>query len=272
MSLDPLFPPGYFAMAVIGFNWLVNFFAFHPEPGNFVDPRHIDPAIQEIHFKTTDGVQLQGFYIPCSGCTRVVLFLHGNAGNASMRLPEAVQLAQLNTNVFLLSYRGYGKSEGNPSEAGVYLDGQSALRYLQEDLGFSLDRIMILGRSLGSAVAIELAQHQSPAGLILVSPFSSGRDLADAVGLSWLAWVTGQPFNSIDKIQNIATPVLFIHGTDDQIVPEQLGRKLFDSCPSPKEWKSVSGADHNNLVQVAGQPYWNWIEHFLNSYISSESP
>lgn len=260
---------GFLILSSIGlFNWLVNFIAFHPEPGNFIDPHIVDPTIQEIFFDTSDGITLQAFYVPRPESDRVVLYLHGNAGNASMRLADAVRLAHLDTNVLLLSYRGYGKSEGSPSEAGVYLDGQSALQYLQSSFGFPLARTIILGRSMGSVVAIELAQRNSVAGLVLVTPFSSGRDLAHVMGLSWIAWVTGQPFHSIGKIQQITSPVLFIHGTDDHIVPQELGRKLFDQCRSPKQWKSVQGADHNNLVPVAGQQYWDWIQQFLDSYTS----
>ncbi len=258
---------GFLILSSIGFfNWLVNFFAFHPEPGNFMDPHLVDPTIQEIFFDASDGIQLQGFYIPQPDTDRVMLYLHGNAGNASMRLADALRLAHLGTNVFILSYRGYGKSNGSPSEAGLYLDGQSALHYLQSNLGFSLERTIILGRSIGSAVAIELAQGNSVAGLVLVTPFSSGRDLARVMGLSWLSWVTGQPFNSIGKIQNVNAPLLFIHGTNDHIVPQELGRKLFEQSRSLKEWKSVQGADHNNIVPMAGQDYWDWIQLFLDSH------
>ncbi len=259
---------GFLLLGSIGlFNWMVNFFAFHPEPGNFIAPHLVEPSIQEIFFETSDGVQLQAFYVPRPDTDRVLLYLHGNAGNASMRLSDAVQLANLGTNVLLLSYRGYGKSKGSPSEAGVYLDGKSALEYLQAHLGFPLERTIILGRSLGSAVAIELAQGSSVAGLILVTPFSSGRDLARSMGLSWIAWVTGQPFNSLDKIRQVTAPILFIHGTDDHIVPQALGRKLYDQCGCPKEWKSVQGADHNDLVPIAGRQFWDWIQQFLDSYI-----
>ena len=260
---------GLLLLSSIGlFNWLVNIFAFHPEPGNFFDPSEFDESIQEVFFQTEDGLNLQAFFVPSPNRNRVILYLHGNAGNASMRLPEVHRLANLGVNVLLLSYRGYGKSEGIPSEEGVYLDGQAALQYLQSHLGFSLDHTVILGRSLGSAVAIDLAQHNQVAGVILVTPFSSGRDLAGVMGLSWLAWVTGEPFPSVEKIQHIRSPALFIHGSEDHIVPPALARKLFDRCPFPKNWKLIQGADHNNLVQVGGQEYWDVIHQFLDATIS----
>jgi len=247
--------------------WLVNFFAFHPVPGNHVNPRDVDPTIQEVFFDSSDGVTLQGFFVPRSASDRVVLFLHGNAGNASHRLPDAVRLANLGTNVFLLSYRGYGMSEGTPSEQGLYVDGRSALEYLESKFGFPPHRTMILGRSLGAAVAIEIAQDRSLAGLVLVSSFSSGRDMAREQGLSWLAWLTGEPFFSIEKIPRIIAPVLFIHGEQDGIVPIKLARKLFDQCPSPKTWKTIPGAGHNDLIQRAGGEYWKGIQAFMDSVL-----
>lgn len=255
-------------LASIGlFTWLVNFFAFHPDSGNQVAPYLVDPTIQEVFFESSDGLKLQAFFVPRPDSDRVVLFLHGNAGNASLRLEDAVHIANLGTNVFLLSYRGYGKSEGLPSEQGVYADGRSALTYLQSEFGFRLDRTVILGRSIGSAVAIEIAQGLSVGGLVLVSPFSSGQDVARAQGLSWIAWVTGEPFHSIEKISRVTAPVLFIHGEQDDIVPLDLGRKLFDQCPSPKTWRTIPGAGHNDLIQRAGAKYWVWIQGFLDSVV-----
>ena len=270
LAAESTFSGNLVILASIGlFSGLVNFFAFHPESGNQVDPRLVDPTIQEIYFDTSDGLRLQAFYVPRPDSNRVILFLHGNAGNASHRLEDAVRLANLGANVFLLSYRGYGKSKGSPSEQGIYTDGRSALTYLQFKLGFTPDRIVILGRSIGSAVAIEIAQNISVAGLVLVSPFSSGRDVARAQGLSWIAWLTGEPFYSIEKISRVRAPVLFIHGEQDDIVPIDLGKKLFEQCPSPKTWKTVPGAGHNDLIQRGGVQYWEWIQEFLDSVIPS---
>lgn len=260
------FPGNVLVLAAVGlFDWLVNWLAFHPYPGNQVHPHLVEPTIQEIFFDASDGVTLQAFFVPRPESKRVVLFLHGNAGNASHRLDDAVRLADLGTNVLLLSYRGYGRSEGSPSEQGVYTDGRSALQYVQAHLGFSLEHTFILGRSIGSAVAIDIAQNLPIAGLILVSPFSSGRDVAGAQGLSALAWVTGEPFASIEKIPRVIAPVLFIHGEHDEIVPMSLGKKLFAQCRSPKTWKTIPRAGHNDLIQRAGAQYWQGIQAFLDA-------
>ena len=267
-AAEATFSGHVFVLASLGiFSGLVNFFAFHPHPGNQVDPHLVDPTIQEVFFDSSDGVKLQAFFVPRAASDRVVLFLHGNAGNASHRLEDAVRLANLGTNVFLLSYRGYGKSEGSPSEQGVYTDGRSALTYLQLELGFTVDRTVILGRSIGSAVAVEIAQDIPVAGLVLVSAFSSGRDFARVHGLSWMAWLTGEPFHSIEKISRVTAPVLFIHGEQDDIVPIELGRKLFEACPSPKTWRSLPGAGHNDLIQRAGAKYWIWTQEFMDTVV-----
>lgn len=212
-----------------------------------------------------DGVRLHAFYLPRPGTDRVVLFLHGNAGNASYRLWDAKRMASLESNVFLLSYRGYGKSGGSPSEQGVYLDAQAALDYVEYSLGFPKDRTIVFGRSIGASVAVEVSQNQPFAGIVLVTPFSSGKDIASHLSLSWLAWLTGNPFNSIDKIRHVIAPILFIHGDADDIVPIELSRKLFEACPSPKTFRVAPGAGHNDLVERAGDSYWEWIKQFINS-------
>lgn len=260
------FPANVTAVAALGlFDWLVNWFAFHPYAGPHVDPHRVDSTIQEVFFDASDGVRLQAFFVPRPESERVILFFHGNAGNASHRLEDAVRLADLGANVLLLSYRGYGRSEGSPSERGVYTDGRSALRYVQSQLGFSLEHTLIVGRSLGSAVAIDVARNLPVAGLVLVSAFSSGRDVARVQGLSALAWVTGEPFASIEKIPHVVAPVLFIHGEQDEIVPMSLGRKLFARCRSAKTWTLIPGAGHNDLIRRAGAQYWNAIREFMDA-------
>ena len=135
-----------------GCDWLVNSFAFHPMPGSQIDSQFHDSSLQEIMFDSLDDIKLHAFYFPRPAHNRAVLFLHGNAGNASHRLPHAQQLANLGFNVLLLEYRGYGKSGGSPSEQGVYRDAKAALEYLIKTRGFPKERIFIFGRSIGTAV------------------------------------------------------------------------------------------------------------------------
>jgi fermentation-respiration switch protein FrsA (DUF1100 family) len=252
-------------MCSSGCDWLVNSFAFHPMPGSQIDSQFHDPSLQDIMFDSLDDIKLHAFYFPRPAHNRAVLFLHGNAGNASHRLPQAQQLANLGFNVLLLEYRGYGKSEGSPSEQGVYRDAKAALDYLVKTRGFPKERIFIFGRSIGTAVAIEVAQHQPLGGLVLVSPLSSGRDMARQLSLSWLSWITGNPFDSVGKISQVSAPVLFIHGERDHIIPIAMGRRLYDACPAPKEFRVVPGAGHNDVIATAGAQFWEWVYVFINS-------
>ena len=114
-----------------------------------------------------------------------------------------------------------------------------------------------------------MAQHQPLGGLVLVSPLSSGRDMARQLSLSWLTWITGNPFDSVGKISQVSTPVLFIHGDSDHIIPIAMGRKLYDVCPAPKEFRVVPGAGHNDIIATAGAQFWEWVHVFISSIESS---
>ena len=242
---------------------LVNRIAFHPAQ-NAQSPLPVEPRVDEVFFNSLDGIRLQAFMLG-SNSESVILFLHGNAGSVSSRIPHARKLADTGCNVLLLSYRGYGRSEGSASEGGIYQDARAALRYLKRQ-GFTNQNIFILGRSIGSAAAVEVAGDEQYAGVILISPLSNGKDMARHLGYGPFSWLLGSPFDSTGKISQIETPFLFIHGDSDQIIPIELGKKLFDACQSPhKVFKHVEGAGHNNLISVAGQQYWDWILEFMRT-------
>ena len=252
---------------------LVNFLAFHPNRGVAPAMPVTDSNVTEVSFEAVDGVQLQAFHVQHHSAERLVLFFHGNAGSAFGRLPDARTLSEISSSdVLLLSYRGYGNSDGSPSESGVYQDAEAALQYATEELGYSERNIFVLGRSLGSAVAVNLAQHRNFAGIILVSPFTSGRDMASQLGLGWLSWVAGKPFDSIGKAAKINVPALFIHGDQDTLIPLEFGRRLYEAYPSGnKEFKVIQGAGHNNVTIVAGPRYWEWMRSFMNDAHGADS-
>ena len=246
-------------------SFLVNALAFHPSRGAPASIEHL-PGIEEIRLTAPDGVPLQAFLRRHPTANRIVVFFHGNAGNAYGRLQDVLELSEATaSSVLLLSYRGYGLSEGAPDEHGVYLDGAAALRYARNVLGYSEAQIFLLGRSLGSAVAVHIAQDRNLAGLILVSPFASGRAMARDMGLGWLAWIAGRPFDSIEKIKKIHAPLLVIHGDAAGIIPIGQGRQLFAACPSvQKQFVVVPGAGHNDITAVAGPDYWAWMRDFMD--------
>ncbi len=241
---------------------LVDRILFQPSPGVDIDPgAH---GAESLYLVTGDGVRVHAFYLPAPGASRALLFLHGNAGNASHRLPNAMLLQQLGVHVLLLDYRGYGLSEGQPSEAGVYRDARAALAHLQETRGIPGERIVVFGRSLGGAVAVDLAQERELAGVILESTFTSLPELARTI-----AWPVGRllvrsGFDSIGKISRVRAPLLFFHGDRDEVVPYDLGRRLYEAAPNARAFETLAGAGHNDTVQMGGRAYLERIGRFLD--------
>lgn len=250
-------------------NPLFDRFVFFPSPGIDFEPEALGIEAEEAFLVTEDGVRIHAFYLPAPGSTRALLFLHGNAGNASHRLPNADALRRLGLHVLLLDYRGYGRSEGRPSESGVYADARAGLRHLVEERGFPRDRIVLFGRSLGGAVAVDLASRERVAGVILESTFSSAADVArDAFGPPG-AWLARGRFDSLRKIGRVRAPLLFLHGDRDDIIDIELGRRLFEAAPEPKRFTVIPGAGHNDTVESGGRPYWTELRRFLDEIAPS---
>ncbi|MBW2542609.1 MAG: alpha/beta hydrolase [Deltaproteobacteria bacterium] len=263
----------YLLVLVLGFAmWgrFVESMIFFPERGVALTPAQLGIDGEEIFIETEDRVRIHAFYLPVPDARRALLFLHGNAGTASHRLPNAAELARLGCSVLLLDYRGYGLSEGKASEAGVFADARAGLRHLTEALGFAENRIVVFGRSLGGAVAVDLAQDRELAGLILESTFPSVADIVSSgpAGAA-LGALAGRRFDSASKIGRVRAPLLFFHGDRDEIVDLELGRRLFELAPQPKAFETVPGAGHNDLTQVGGRPYFERIREFLEEVAPS---
>jgi len=238
---------------------------FYPVRGVEMTPTQLGIAGEEVFFEAEDGVRIHGFYLPAPGARRALLFLHGNAGNASHRLPNAAELAKLDCSVLVIDYRGYGLSGGRATESGTYADARAGLRHLVEQRGFSESRVIVFGRSLGGAVAVDLAQDRPLAGVILESTFPSIADVASsAPGGAWLGALAGRRFDSAAKIGRIRAPLLFFHGDRDEVIRHELGRRLFEIAPSPKAFETIRGAGHNDLTQVGGRRYFERIRAFLD--------
>ncbi|MFK7961476.1 MAG: alpha/beta hydrolase [Phycisphaerales bacterium] len=249
---------------------LVNFVAFHPERADPSRGPVQRSGVEELRLTAADGTSLQAFFIANPASDRATLMLHGNAGNAYGRIDDAMILAQQGTNVLLLSYRGYGTSDGRPTEAGVYQDARAALDELAAR-GFAAEQTFIYGRSIGSAVAIDAARGRILAGLILITPLSSGRDVARHQRLGWLLWAVGHPFDSVSKLPEIDAPMLIIHGDRDGIVPLELGQRLHDSYSGPRRILVLPGAGHNDISATGGSLYWRTIGRFLSAPESLEA-
>ena len=240
-------------------------FIYFPVRELFADPAAIGLAYEEVNFVAGDGVSLHGWFVP--GRSDVtLLWCHGNGGNISHRL-ENLQLVhnELGLNVFLFDYRGYGRSEGKPSEQGTYLDAEAALSYLDSRKDILPDRIIYFGSSLGGGVAVELAMLRSPYGLILESTFPSIRYMARlAFPVLPLYLFLRTRYDSEAKIGGVNAPLLMLHGDRDDLVPIQAGRRLFDAAKDPKEFHTIVGAGHNDTYLVGGKAYWDAMGSFID--------
>jgi len=245
-------------------NRFVESMIFYPVRGVAVTPKQLGVEGAEVFVETEDAVRIHAFYLPAPGARRALLFLHGNAGNASHRLPNAAELAKLDCSVLVIDYRGYGLSEGRPTEWGTFADARAGLRHLTDQLGFPEDRVVVFGRSLGGAVAVDLAQDRKLAGVILESTFSSIADvISNGPGGRWLGRLAGRRFDSASKIGRVRAPMLFFHGDRDDVIRYELGLRLFGAAPQPKAFETIRGAGHNDLTQVGGRRYFDRIREFL---------
>lgn len=259
-----------FILAVIIFyKQLENSIIFYPDKALDDRPSNWDLSYKDIQFLTPDGQKLHGWFFPVSGKSPVLLFCHGNAGNISHRIENIKFLVKRDISVFIFDYRGYGQSSGRPSEKGIYIDGIAAYDYLTEIEKISPDRIVIFGRSIGGAVAIEVALQRKVRCLIIESTFTSTKDMAKTI----FPFFIFSPFlphhyNNILKIAGVTIPKLIIHGEDDNIVPFSMGNKLFAQATEPKLFLPIHRAGHNDTYVVGGGDYFEAIVNFILSSTS----
>ncbi len=246
---------------------LEHMFLYFPDTEILMTPASIGLEFEDISFQASDGTKLHGWYLPGEKEKPLVLFCHGNAGNISHRIDNLRLLSELGLSVFIFDYRGYGQSEGKATEAGTYADIRGALRWLQER-GWSEQQMIYFGRSLGAAIALQLALESPPAGLVLESPFTS----IEALGkqhypILWLlaGWALDARYDNIIKINQLKTPLLIFHGEEDEIIPQQMGRELFERAPQPKQFYSIPFAGHNNTYDEGGVKYWQQWRSFVQS-------
>jgi fermentation-respiration switch protein FrsA (DUF1100 family) len=244
-------------------NKLVFFPAKYPEGFWQTEAFGLQP--KDIFFTTDDRVRLHGWLFEKQDAIATLLIFHGNAGNISHRLDLIARLlAALPVEIFIFDYRGYGRSEGTPGEEGIYRDALAAYQYLTRQLARPPEKIILHGRSLGGAVAVDLATKVPAAGLLLESTFSCGADMAkEMFKILPVWWFSNIKMDSETKIRNMKMPLLMIHGKNDSIVPFHLGQKLFEAAPEPKKFVEVPGADHNDVYLAAGQNFYSAINEFV---------
>ncbi|HVS62799.1 MAG TPA: alpha/beta hydrolase [Thermoanaerobaculia bacterium] len=236
---------------------------FLPEryPNGLWQPQSYGVAAEDVWFSSADGTRLHGWWMPARRARGTVLYCHGNAGNITNRIGAYRLLHRARLNVFAFDYRGYGRSEGRPSEPGVLADARAAHDSLVNEIEESPERILFFGHSLGGAIAIDCALHRRGVGLVVQSSFTNVREMARVRFPSLpMHLVARNQFRSLDKVSQVTIPKLFIHGTADETIPVRLGRRLFEHASDPKEWYEVPHAGHNDVPLHGGLRYlWKLI-------------
>ena len=220
-------------------------------------------AREDAWFETGDGVKLHGWYAGHEDPRAVILFCHGNAGNVTHRAETLHTLHEfVGASVLIFDYRGYGRSEGNPYEEGILADARAARAWLAQREGIAEKDVVMMGRSVGGAVAVDLAAKDGARGLVLESTFSSMPDVA-AYHYRWLPvrWLMRTRFNSLAKIGDYHGPLLQSHGDADTIIPYRFGRRLFDAANEPKQFVTLPGRDHND---PQNREYYHALIAFLD--------
>ena len=213
--------------------------------------------------QAADGTKLNAWWFPKSQARFATLFLHGNAGNVTHRVDHAEAVGQAGSAFLVVDYRGYGKSQGHPSERGLYEDGDAAYADLLS-LGYKPEQIILHGESLGTTVAVDLATRKQCAGVVLESPLLSLRAMARTV-LPVVGPLLAHGFDTGKKISSVHAPLLIIHGDADEIVPFSQGQAVFEAANQPKQFWAVPGAHHNDLLYTAGPEYVKRLRAFYES-------
>ncbi len=244
---------------------------FHPTAEIPLTPADAGWVYEDLTLATSDGVNINAWFVPVENARGVVLFCHGNAGNIGHRLDSIRIFRDLGLSVLIFDYRGFGRSEGRPSETGTYLDVRAAWEFLVGEKGVEPQRIVIFGRSLGGTVAAQLAaylgQEKTPGALILESTFTSLPDMAARLyPYLPVRWLAKYSYNSLGRMSDVHAPVLVVHSPGDEIVPYAHGQALYAAAPEPKMFLEISGG-HNSGFLASGEVYLDGLRSFLEHYV-----
>jgi len=223
---------------------------------------------ESVSITTSDNIAIHGWFVKAQAAAGTLLFFHGNAGNISHRLDSIKIFHDLGLSVFIIDYRGYGRSEGEVSEAGTYLDAESAWNYLVQARKIPAQRIIVFGRSLGAAIAAHTAARFTPGGLILESAFTSVPDMAARLYPVFPVRLLSRfQYNTREKLQSVSCPVLIIHSPEDEIIPFENALQLYRAAAAPKELYKIRGS-HNEGFLSSGRLYREGIKKFIDANIA----
>ena len=230
-------------------------------------PRDAGFDYADVNFETADGISLHGWYVYARNPRGTVLFLHGNAGNISHRLDSIAIFHELGLDTFIIDYRGYGQSEGKPSEEGTYRDAEAAWQYLVTERGKDPERIIMFGRSIGGGVAAWLATRHKAAALIVESSFTSAVDMAAHLyPFMPVRLISRLQYPVADYVARAECPVLIVHSRDDEIIPFAMGKALYEAAPAPKAFIELAG-DHNNGFLLSRDRYSKELAKFIADHL-----
>ena len=202
---------------------------------------------ETINFKTSDNFELKGWFHLKNSNKKTILFLHGNAGNLDNRIDKLNSLGSMEINFLIIAWRGYSGNLGSPSEVGLYKDALGAIKWLNEK-GISNDQIVLYGESLGTAIATEVGQNKNFAGIILEAPFTSMVDMGQKIyPIFPVRFLLKDKYESKNKIKNLKSPILVLHGRKDKIVPFYMGEKIFEMANNPK-FKYFTDLDDHMMI------------------------
>jgi fermentation-respiration switch protein FrsA (DUF1100 family) len=257
----------FFLYAIIGVSLYLfqGRMVYHPGNDIFRLPSEEGIDFEDLDLHTPDGLTLNAWYIPNKDAEKTVLFCHGNAGTLSSRMDTIKLFHEMGFSLFIFDYRGYGISEGTPSESGTYIDTETALNYMFEELNIPLHDIIIWGRSLGGPIAAEIAQNRKFYACVLESTFTSIIDMAKSRFKLFPSPLLARfHYATIDYIKNIKIPILIVHSPDDEIIPYQMGKRLFEAASEPKKFLQLHG-DHNNTYFDSIDEYKKGLNEFFCS-------
>lgn len=239
---------------------------YYPQIGreSNATPAQAGLAYEALKIVAADKTALDAWFVPAPEPRGVLLFLHGNAGSIAHRIDYLALFSGLGLSTLIFDYRGYGKSEGTPSERGTYRDAEAAWRYLIDERGIPPGEVVLFGESLGGAVASWLAAHKGPAGLIIVSAFTSVPNLAAQL-YPWLPvrLISRFRYNTLASLTLATCPVLVAHSTDDEIVPFEHGRQLYEAARPPKQFLEMCGG-HNDILARNHATFESALRAFLD--------
>ena len=235
---------------------------YHPLDNNYSGDKLL-VSIEKIKIKTEDNIEILSWYHKKNlNDYKTILFLHGNAGNLENRIHKINHFKNMNVNFLIISWRGFSGNEGKPNEKGLYKDANSAVKWLQLQ-GISENNIIIYGESLGTGVAVEIAQNKNFAGVILESPFTSMVDAAkDKYPYLPVKFLLKDKYESDKKIQNIKSPILIMHGKADKIVSFKMGEKMYNLANQPKYYYFSKYDDH---MLEFNESLLKALRNFINS-------